>query len=193
MSTPVPMYSLGDQLSPYKAYACSVTLYVDAGGLQLPLAYRRQASGESPHATSRLCQAAEPVCAVVIEWSGIRSRYKPEPPKLLLLGDFLLTHAAARVENIAKDTGGTDIVTASGYFCLVSTTRPEHAVLPALWTPYDGRYDTSVDQVAQYLYTPSELGFGVYLPGQTETVPQYGNPKLQMTSNAGGKILGVNP
>lgn len=189
----VPMFSAGDQVAPYRHYECAATLYVNAGGLQLPIAYRAVLQGETPRATSRLVQAAEPCCAVAIEWFGVRTRTKPEPPRILLLGDFILAHAAASVMGVSKEANGTDVVKASGWFLLTSTTRPEHAVLPALWTPYDGRYDTSIQQVQQYLYTPAELGFGAYLPGQATTTTQYGNPVLQQTQSGGGKILGENP
>jgi hypothetical protein len=63
-----------------------------------------------------------------------------------------------------------------------------------LWQPYDGRYNTSVDQVAQYLYTPAELGYGEILPGAQAPGQTYGNPILKTTLTGGGnKILGVNP
>lgn len=188
-----PMYSFGDAAAPYLKYWCGATLYCAAGGLQLPLAYKERTAGQSPNPTSKLFQAHEPACWLAIEWQGVRSRAKPEPPRLLVLGDFKLLHAAARCDGVAKDANGTDIVTASGYFVLAATTRPEHAVVPSLWVPYDGRYNTSVDQVAQYLYTPDDLGFRDYLPGQGANLPTYGNPKAQNRATGGNKILGVNP
>ncbi len=192
-SFPVPMYSPQDDIAPYKEYAASATLYVMAGGLQLPLAYKERGLAEAYRATSVLFQGAEPTCVLAVEWHGVRSRAKPEPVRLLVLGDFLLIRAAARCDGVAKDANGTDIVSASGYLLLAATTRPEHAVVPSLWVPYDGRYNTTVDQVAQYLYTPTDLGFGEYLPGQGASAPTYGNPTVQQTVTGGNKILGANP
>lgn len=186
-----PLFSIGDQIAPYLHYDCTATLYVDAGGLQLPLAYTTPTPG-SPLPTSRLFQGAEPTCALAIEWFGVRTRAKPEPPRLLVLGDFMLVRAVAACHNVSKDANGTDVVKASGYFLLVATTRPEHAVIPSLWTPYDGRYNTSVDQVAQYLYTPEELGFGELLPGIPSSF-SYGNDVIQTLTGGGNKILGENP
>lgn len=165
----LPLYRFQDTVAPYLSYECSATLYVMAGGQQLPLAYQVPATGQPARPTSRLVQASEPTVALVIEWAAERSRAKPEPPRLLVLGTFILMSAAAKVHGVRKEPDGTDRVAASGYFVLSSSVRPEDVVVPALWTPYDGRYNTSVSQVPQYLYTPGELGFGEYLPGQTGT------------------------
>lgn len=185
------MYSVGDQAAPYKHYECSSILYVDAGGLQLPLAYTTPTPG-TPLPTSKLFQGAEPACALAIEWYGVRERAKPEPPKLLVLGDFILIRAAAACHDVSKGTNGQDVVSASGYFLLATNVRPEHAVVPSLWTPYDGRYNTSVDQVAQYLYTPADLGIAELLPG-ADAQQTAGNPLLKITSTGGNKVFGVNP
>lgn len=187
----VAPFSQGDQFAPYLGYECTATLYVASGGQQLPLAYQVPASGAPARATSRLVQAAEPTCTLAVEWAGSRRGYKPEPPRLLVLGTFVLLHAAARVGHVGKDSNGMDVVSASGYLLLASSVRPEDVVLPALWTPYDGRYNTSVSQVPQYLYTPGELGFGEYLPGQTGT--DAADPAANQVlgaSGGGNKILG---
>jgi hypothetical protein len=188
----IPTYRLEDAVAPYKDYSCSATLYVLAGGLQLPLAYTTPTAG-APLPTSRLFQGHEPTCALAIEWYGVRTRLKPEPPRLLVFGDFLLHSAAARCDGVSKEANGTDVISASGYFLLFATTRPEHVVVPSLWTPYDGRYNTTVDTVAQYLYTPDDLGFGDYLPDQGDSAPTYGNPLLSEANSGGNKILGENP
>ena len=187
----VPLYSVGDTIAPYLDYGASATLYVDAGGLQLPLAYREPTPG-APLPTSRLFQGRQPTCVLAVEWYGVRTRTKPEPVRLLVLGDFVLLRAAARCDGVAKDANGTDVVSASGYLLLAATTRPEHVIVPSLWLPYDGRYNTSVDTVAQYLYTPSDLGFGEYLPG-SDVPATYGNPVLQQQNGNGNKIAGVVP
>ena len=176
-------YRYADAIAPYREYRTTARLLVHAGGMQLPLAYtgRTDALG-TDLPTSRLFQGMQPTCSFVIEWQGVRKHEKPEPPLITTLGTFILALAGAQVDGVYRDTDLTDLIGASGFFVLHSATRPEKAIVPAFWTPYDGRYGTSASAVAQYSYTPEELGFGQLLPGVTTTSTP-GNPTLQGTTN----------
>lgn len=182
-----PVFRPEDALAPYDFYRVVARLVIESGGLQLPLAYtgRKDAAGVNLP-TSRLIQGKQPTCSYVVEWSAARAKAKPEPPRIVTLGDFILSLAGGQVDGINKNAEMSDLILASGFYVLHSSNRPEDAILPAFWCPWDGRYGTAPSQVAQYSYTPAELGFGQFLPGAA-TPNTSGNPTLQ-NSTSGNQV-----
>lgn len=184
----LPTYSIGDRLAPYRDYRASARLLISSGGIQLPLAYTgRLDEDNQPKPTSRLLQAKQPTCTVIIEWNGVREGAKPEPVQIIASGDFIMSLAGAQIDDVRKDTNGKDIILASGFYVLHSTNRPEDALMPAFWCPWDGRYGSTTQTVPQYIYTPAELGFRQFLPGITSPATS-GNPTLQNNQEKGGLI-----
>lgn len=183
-----PAYSPGDALAPYREYNTRARLLIDAGGLQLPLAYTGVKDADNVKLpTSRLLQGKQPTCTIVVEWNGIREKAKPEPVQVLVFGSFILALAGAQIDGVQKDTNAADIILASGFLVLFSTSRPEDVQMPAFWCPWDGRYGTTTQVVPQYIYTPAEMGFRQFLPGITQATTT-GNPTLQNNQEKGGLI-----
>ena len=148
------MFSTGDALYPYLDYQAQGSVFVNGGAGQLPLAYKLTPGVQ--RATSRLLQIAEPTVIIVVEWAGRRNNAKPEPPYTSVDSDFLLVSAGGKCAGPTKDSQGNDILAASGFFVLVTNARPEGIKMPALWLPYDGRYNTPTPL---YLYSTEDLGF----------------------------------
>jgi hypothetical protein len=138
----------------------------------MALAYK--ASPGDPRATSRLLQAFEPTAAIVVEWSGKRSRARPEPPKILSSGTFVLHRAGGQCASPSLGTNAEFYFEASGYLVMLTASRPEVLVIPAFWTPYQAGYE---DETTPYTYTAAELGFGNLLPGQPGASGQNQPPK----------------
>lgn len=184
----LPAFRAADAIAPYREYNCSARLLVLSGGMQLPLAYSGRLDAENvARPTSRLLQGKQPTCVVVVEWNSVREKAKPEPVQVVVFGDFILHSAGAQVDGVYRDTTLADLIAASGFMVLFSTSRPENCQIPAFWTPYDGRYGTTPSVVPQYVYTPEEMGFKKFLPGIT-TETTTGNPTLQNPQDKGGLI-----
>ena len=172
-----------DHAAPYLEYVGEAAVYIDAGGLHIPLAYKTGAALP----TARLLQAGQPRVVVTVEWQGTREGLPPEPPRILTLGTFILAAAAGRCGGVSRDTNNSDILEASGYLVLYTSDRPENVELPAIWYPWDSRYGTSRTVVPQYVYTPADLGFRDHLPGVPAAPPAINNPPAQQAAT-GNKL-----
>jgi hypothetical protein len=153
------VYSVGDSVAPYLNYECVSRLLVDAGGIQMALAY----SGASGP-TSRILQGFQPTAALIVEWAGKRQGGKPQPPQITATGSFVLASAGGQCSSPMLGANAAYYFEASGYLVMLTASRPEGIALPAFWTPYQSQYDTPGAPVVTY--TPEELGFGLLLPGQ---------------------------
>lgn len=166
MADTFSVYSDGDRLFPYLSYRARASLRVNAGSVSLPLAYKANTPGQTPRPTSRILQLAQPGSVIVVEWQGARIGQKPQPVIVTAGNSFVLAHAGADIDSVGIGPDGRETVAASGYLVLYTTERPENIVMPALLTPWDGRYGNGTINFA-YSYTPAELGFGQFLPGQS--------------------------
>lgn len=177
-----PAFSPGDDVAPYQTYQGVCRLLISAGAASLPLAYKATPLGQAARPTARLLQLKQPQAVIVVEWSGSRTLLKPEPPKITAPGSFILAEAGGQCSGPQKNSQLQDILTASGFLVLYTSERPESLTLPAFWFPWDGRY---TDTPPQYIYTPTELGFGQFLPGQTTPTSLkaiINNPPAQQTN-----------
>ena len=182
----IPFYSTGDAIAPYRAYNAVARMMVTAGGTIMPLAYKAVGIGQPARPTGRLLQLTEPRAVFSVIWRGVRELLKPQCPKILKPGSFILQSAGAQVDGVSRDASGNDVYTASGSLVFYTATQPSEAEVPALWFPWDGRYNTTAEQVAQVVYTPEELGFGQWLPGEQQPTSLKGitnNPPAQSNNN----------
>lgn len=185
--TPLPAFSPGDDVAPYQSYQGVCRLIITAGATAMPLAYKATPLGQAAKPTARLLQLMQPQAIITVEWQGSRTSAKPEPPKIVVPGSFILAEAGGQCSGPNKNAQLQDILKASGFLVLYTSVRPEAITLPAFWFPWDGRYNSNPEEVPQYLYTPEELGFGKLLPGYTAPVSSLkhgtGNPVAQSNTN----------
>jgi hypothetical protein len=183
---PFPIYSDQQQIAPYLSYRSRAHLLIDAGSVQLPLAYKKTGTGASTQPTARILQLQQPNVVIMIEWQGVRVGYKPTPVILTVPGSFTLAAAGAVCDSPGINTDGRETVAAQGYLVLYTANRPENIVMPSLLSPWDGRYGNGTIDFA-YSYTPEELGFGKLLPGYVAPVTSLkhgtGNPVAQSNDN----------
>lgn len=184
MPDTLPIYSDDDRAFPYLSYRAKASLRVDAGSVSLPLAYKAVPTGATERPTSRILQLKQPGSIIVVEWAGVRIGTKPQPVIVTAGNSFVLAAAGADVDSVGLGPDGRETVAASGYLVLYTTERPENITMPALLTPWDGRYGNGTINAA-YTYTPTELGFGQFLPGQTTPTSLkaiINNPPAQQTN-----------
>jgi hypothetical protein len=186
MTVEYPIYSDEQKVAPYVSYRSRAHLYIDAGSVQLPLAYRKVGAGASALPTARILQLQQPNVVIMIEWQGVRVGYKPQPIVLTVPGSFILAAAGAIADSPGINADGRETVAAQGYLVLYTAVRPENIVMPSLLSPWDGRYGNGTIDFA-YSYTPDELGFGKLLPGYVAPVSSLkqgtGNPVAQSNNN----------